>query len=103
MKSFDQGPQIVTDGDPPKVVCRTFSVARDDELGMVQGCFLLNGCGIFSGPPEMPASQPRQRLRVSSADSSQQFASLLLLLFQIQDCLLGMPGPHNRRKRVIGK
>jgi hypothetical protein len=69
----------------------------------MQSCFLLNGRVIFSRPPEMPPSQPRQSVSISRADRPQEFAGLFLLLFQIQDCLLRVPGPHNRRKRVIEK
>src|SRR5438067_1271456 len=51
----------------------------------------------------MLASHSGQRISVSTADGAQQFAGLFLLLFQIQDCLLRVPGPHDRRKRVIEK
>ena len=37
---------------------------------------------------------------VPARNRPQQFAGLFLLLFQIQDCLLRVPGPHDRRKRV---
>jgi hypothetical protein len=46
------------------------------------------------------AMQAQERRGIACPQSPQQFAGLFLLLFQIQDSLLRVPGPHDRRKRV---
>src|SRR5262249_36905015 len=46
------------------------------------------------------AAQAREGIRVSGSDRPQELAGLLFLLFEVQDCLLHMPGPQVRRKRV---
>jgi hypothetical protein len=48
----------------------------------------------------MISAQAGKSFCVSRSDRPQEFAGLFLLLFQIQDCLLRVPGPHDRRKRV---
>jgi hypothetical protein len=73
----------------------------DDKLSIVQGQFLAHCCVISVGPAEVLAAQAGKCVGASRANCAQQFASLFFLLFEIQDCLLRMPGPHDRRKRVI--
>jgi hypothetical protein len=78
-------------------------LARDDELHIMQSHILPHAGIVRTSPAKMLATQPGKRPFISSAEVPQQFAGLLLLLFEIQDFLLRMPGPQDRRKRFIGK
>ena len=70
------------------------------ELRIVQRHQLADRALVYCRPARMVTAQPGDGVRVSRPDRPQEIAGLLLLLFKIQDCLLRMPGPHDRRKRV---
>jgi len=71
----------------------------------MQGYFPLPLRGYIRhlDPAEMLIPQSGKRVSASSPDCAHELARLFLLLFQIHDYLLRVPGPHDRRKRVINK
>ena len=71
----------------------------------MQGYFPLPLRGYIRhlDPAEMLIPQSGKRVSASSPDCAHELARLFLLLFQIHDCLLHVPGPHDRRKRVINR
>ena len=74
---------------------------RNGELRIVQRHVAANGGVVRMDPLQMNFAEAQNCSVVAGTDALQQFPCLFFLLFQIQDFLLQVPGPHDRRKRIV--
>src|ERR1700727_694212 len=72
----------------------------EDKLCVMQSHKLAHDTFGYRCPAPMVSQQAAKSVSISRTDGSQKIACLPFLIFEIQDDLLRMPGPHDRRKRV---